>query len=177
MLLESVKGGCPADWTSVAGGCYQFLPEKLSWNDAKEACEDLPGWMVEIESEEQNDALHDEAVKRKFVGLWIGLSDKAKEGEWVRNSAPGEKASFTLWNSDSPSNSKHKDKEGENCAALITTLNTLAGKKPQSWNIPKQWNDKSCKVGTLPVVCQHKISLTKAAVDGLVCGPGRAVHK
>merc|ERR1711974_581655 len=31
-------GACPDEWTSVAGGCYKFLPEKLSWEDAKEAC-------------------------------------------------------------------------------------------------------------------------------------------
>merc|ERR1719187_819085 len=56
-------GDCPDEWTSIAGGCYKFLPEKYNWEDAKEACDMLRGWLVEIESEEQNDAIHDEAKK------------------------------------------------------------------------------------------------------------------
>ena len=122
--------------------------------------------MVEIDNEEQNDALHDEAVKQKIKQAWIGLSDTAEEGNWVWNSAPGEKASFTNWNSASPSNSKHTDKDGENCAVLATSLATPEGKKPKAWLIPKTWNDESCKT-KMPVICQQKITLTKEAMKAL----------
>ena len=110
--------------------------------------------MVEIETEEQNDALHDEAVKQKFPSAWIGLSDTAKEGEWVWNSDPTDEATFTSWNSVSPSNSKHKNKDGENCAILVTPLATKSG-KPQPWAIPKQWNDGNC-LSKNGVICQEK---------------------
>ena len=44
-----VKGACPDQWTSLAGGCYKFLPEKLSWEDAKEACSSSlkAGWLAD----------------------------------------------------------------------------------------------------------------------------------
>ena len=82
---------CPDQWTQLAGGCYQFLPEKLSWEEAKEACENLHGWMVEIETEEQNDAIHDVAKKQDgWKRAWIGLTDEAEEGEWVWSSGKAE---------------------------------------------------------------------------------------
>ena len=68
----SVEGDCPDEWTSIAGGCYKFLPEKYNWEDAKEACHMLHGWLVEIESEEQNDAIHDAA---KEITHLILISD------------------------------------------------------------------------------------------------------
>ena len=68
----SVEGDCPDEWTSIAGGCYKFLPEKYNWEDAKKACHMLHGWLVEIESEEQNDAIHDAA---KEITHLILISD------------------------------------------------------------------------------------------------------
>ena len=109
--------------------------------------------MVEIETEEQNDALHDELVKQKMPGAWIGLSDTAAEGEWVWNSG-GDAATFTNWNSVSPSNSKHANKDGENCAKIVTPLATKTG-EPKPFAIPKQWNDGNC-LSKANVVCQEK---------------------
>ena len=119
--------------------------------------------MVEIETEEQNDALHDEAMKRKWGGAWIGLSDTAAEGEWVWNSG-GDAATFTNWNSVSPSNSKHVNKDGENCAKIVTPIATKKG-KPKPWAIPKQWNDVNC-LSTERVICQEKarVRFTKPTV-------------
>ena len=66
---------CPEGWTSLTGGCYKFLTGKRNWTEAKEECEKLPGWLVEIESEEQNDALYDEAREQKIgSSAWIGLT-------------------------------------------------------------------------------------------------------
>ena len=115
----SVEGACPDEWTSIAGGCYQFLPEKYSWEDAKEACHMLHGWLVEIESEEQNDAIHDEAKKQDgWKTAWIGLTDTAEEGEWVWSS--GKATDFTNWAPDQPSNTKQQRNkmQGEDCAMM-----------------------------------------------------------
>merc|ERR1711974_43844 len=104
---EDDDGACPDEWTSIAGGCYQFLPEKYSWEDAKEACHMLHGWLVEIESEEQNDAIHDEAKKQDgWKTAWIGLTDTAEEGEWVWSS--GKATDFTNWAPAQPSNTKQQ---------------------------------------------------------------------
>ena len=118
---------CPEGWTSLTGGCYKFLTGKRNWTEAKEECEKLPGWLVEIESEEQNDALYDEAREQKIgSSAWIGLSDTAKEGEWIWSS--GEKATFLNWTPQSPSNTRQKinNMKGEDCAVIITAEKTVS---------------------------------------------------
>ena len=157
----SVEGDCPDEWTSIAGGCYKFLPEKYNWEDAKEACHMLHGWLVEIESEEQNDAIHDEAKKQDgWKKAWIGLTDEAEEGEWVWSS--GKAPSFTNWAPREPSNHKSKANEmqGEDCVLL--NINPGGPKKP--WNTPKKWNDSSCSAKH-NVICQYeKGGFIRAAV-------------
>ena len=137
---------CEAPWTHLAGGCYRFLTEKLSWDGAKEACERLPGGgrLVEIRTEEQNDAIYEEA-KKLMPTAWIGLSDRAREGEWVWTS--GETATFTNWarmpgQEPMPDNYRGIDKNGENCAVINTDPNAK-----NNWEVPQKWNDVSCLVG------------------------------
>ena len=104
-----VKGACPDQWTSLAGGCYKFLPEKLSWEDAKEACSSSlkAGWLIEeIDSEEQNDAIHAEALNQDSPTAWIGLGERATEEEFVWGS--GETPSYTNWAQGQPKNNKSK---------------------------------------------------------------------
>ena len=157
----SVEGDCPDEWTSIAGGCYKFLPEKYNWEDAKEACHMLHGWLVEIESEEQNDAIHDEAKKQDgWKKAWIGLTDEAEEGEWVWSS--GKATSFTNWAPREPSNHKSKANEmqGEDCVLL----NINPGGPKKSWTTPKKWNDSSCSAKH-NVICQYeKGGFIRAAV-------------
>ena len=157
----SVEGDCPDEWTSIAGGCYKFLPEKYNWEDAKEACHMLHGWLVEIESEEQNDAIHDEAKKQDgWKEAWIGLTDEAEEGEWVWSS--GQASSFTNWSPGSPSNSKRKanNMQGEDCAVM----NIEHGGPKKPWTTPKKWNDGSCPAN-INVICQYeKGGFTRTAV-------------
>ena len=159
----SVEGDCPDEWTSIAGGCYKFLPEKYNWEDAKEACHMLHGWLVEIESEEQNDAIHDEAKKQDgWKTAWIGLTDTAEEGEWVWSS--GKATDFTNWAPDQPSNTKQQRNkmQGEDCAMMNIDHGADTASKP--WTTPKKWNDASCPVA-YNVICQYeKGGFTRTAV-------------
>ena len=131
-----------------------FLTEKkLTWWEAKEECKQLGGWLVEIESEEQNDELYEEARKHNIAEAWIGLSDAAKEGEWVWTS--GKKATFLNWtpHGSSPSNSNHNNWKGENCAVINTMATTPRGKP---WFTIKKWNDGSCETPGVAAICQYK---------------------
>ena len=129
-----------------------FLTEKkLTWWEAKEECKQLAGWLVEIESEEQNDALYEEAREQKIgSSAWIGLSDTAKEGEWIWSS--GEKATFLNWTPQSPSNTRQKVNKwkGEDCAVINTGAKTT---KP--WTTIKKWNDGSCEDTRGAAICQY----------------------
>merc|ERR1712105_41766 len=141
-------GDCPDQWTSLAGGCYQFLPDKLNWEDAKAACEDLHGWIVEIDSQECNDALHKEAKSQGFDSAWIGLNDLETEGEFLLGS--GKAPSYTNLAKDQPRNWKDKaHPDGEDCARL----NIKGGS--QDWAKAKKWNDVFCD-GEDNVISQYE---------------------
>ena len=151
-MFES-KGACPDQWTSLAGGCYKFLPEKLSWEAAKDACSLMAGWLVEIESEEQNDAIQAEALNQDFPSAWIGLGDAATEGEflWGSGGAP----SYTNWAPGQPKNHKNKaHPEGEDCAVMNIKDGT-GFHKGKPWSTPKKWNDVYCDLKS-HVICQYE---------------------
>ena len=44
---------CPAPWISLSTGCYQFLEEKMTWNEANAACNNISGHLVDVETEEE----------------------------------------------------------------------------------------------------------------------------
>ena len=149
------KGGwngeeCPEGWTSLNGGCYKFLTEKLTWVEAKEECEKLLGWLIEIVSEEQNDAIYKEGLRQKIDWAWIGLSDTAKEGEWVWTS--GKKATFLNWAPKQPSNTNW-GKVTEDCAAISLRAKTPPG---QPWDAVKKWNDGPCNKYAGATICQTR---------------------
>ena len=148
-----LSGACPDQWTHLPGGCYRFLTEKLTWESAKQACEQLPGGgsLVKIDTKEQNDAIYEE-VKNIMSTAWIGLTDKAKEGEWVWTS--GQHASFTNWANGPeiamPDNYKGINRNGENCVVLNSDPKSKA-----NWAVPKRWNDESCLYKT-GAICQRE---------------------
>merc|ERR1711974_383538 len=124
-------GACPDEWTSVAGGCYKFLPEKLSWEDA----------------------IHAEALNQDFPTAWIGLDDTATEGEYLWGS--GQAASYTNWAPGQPKNKVNKaNPDGEDCAVM----NIKDGEgfhKGKPWATPMKWNDVACSVKH-HVICQYE---------------------
>ena len=136
---------CPRLWASLAGGCFKFTTEKLSWEEAKERCVQYKGRLVEIESEEQNEALYQAARNRKLKQVWIGLSDVAKEGEFVWTS--GEKPTFTNWAPGEPSNYAGK----EDCTTFNTEEKTPPRKK---WRTIKKWNDGVCAAEKI-AICER----------------------
>ena len=101
----------------------------------------MDGRLAEIQTEEQNDAIYEEA-KKMMPTAWIGLTDRAREGEWVWTS--GEVATFTNWarmpgQEPMPDNYRGIDKNGENCAVLNTDPSAK-----NNWEVPQKWNDGSC---------------------------------
>jgi len=93
----------------------------------------MHGHLVKIETEEENEEVYREAVRRKMTkrDTWIGLNDAAKEGNWVWTS--GERANFTNWGKGEPNNFN----DGEDCAVL-RTQNKLG--------VPRKWNDAWCSI-------------------------------
>ena len=87
------------------------------------------GRLVEVESEEEQAALAEEAVKRKDTNyaFWIGLTDAAEEGTWVYSS--GKEATYTAWAKGLPDSFQGD----QDCASLW---------QPGAW----RWDDGTCSV-------------------------------
>ena len=93
-----------------------FLEERMTWYEAKNACNKISGHLVEIDTAEKHNLLVAESQKRGLNSthnLWIGLNDLDSEGVW-RWSQSGEEATFTAWRDGQPNSSQGE----QDCAGL-----------------------------------------------------------
>ena len=88
--------------------------------------------LVEIESEEENTAVYDEALKQfgQPANIWMGLTDRGTEGDW-RLDSTGEPPVYTKWGEGEPNSSGDED-----CAHFYAT------------HEPYTWNDLECSRGS-----------------------------
>ncbi len=85
------------------GHAYAISDETLLWDDAKQACEDMGGYLVVIDSEEENDLICDLAKDAGKDGyLALGYSDAENEGRWIW--VNGSNNGYTNWNGGEPNN-------------------------------------------------------------------------
>ena len=77
----------------------------MNWFKAKDHCEAEGGKLVEIDSPEENAALAEEIENRGLTdrNFWIGLTDRASEGDW-RLASSGLEPSFKNWGLGEPNN-------------------------------------------------------------------------
>ena len=83
----------------------------MSWCNASSHCVKEGGKLVEINSEEENEALVKEIKKNRFternMNFWIGLTDLRKEGDWILAS-DNLKPSYLNWDEEEPNNGDDK---------------------------------------------------------------------
>jgi hypothetical protein len=89
----------PADATEFNGHWYKAVDNKISWHDAKKACEELDGYLACIET-----AKEQEFIVKLANGqyLYLGATDEAKEDTWVWLN--GQAWEFTSWMEGQPNN-------------------------------------------------------------------------
>ena len=94
--------------------CYHFSQSKLSWNQAREKCLGMQGYLVEVESKEEDDFIMATiATTRAGVSHWLGGSDTLHEGDF-RWSKSGLSFTYTHWYAGQPDNYGNK----QHCAVL-----------------------------------------------------------
>ncbi|XP_016991021.1 accessory gland protein Acp29AB-like [Drosophila rhopaloa] len=74
---------------------------KKSWDAAEETCREMGGHLATIQSESDFNAIKKELSKN--FSYWLGITDVAKEGEYV-SVATGKSAPFFKWESEQPNN-------------------------------------------------------------------------
>ena len=93
---------------AYGGHHYAITSAKCSWDEAKQFAPEQGGYLVIIDSQEENDFIRDTyRIPLKAVDediLWIGLSDVAEEGtfRWVN----GEFPIYSNWAFGEPNNDK-----------------------------------------------------------------------
>ena len=94
------------NYQSYGGHRYAITSDKLNWDEAKQFAIEQSGYLVIIDSNEENSFIRETyriplKVNDEDI-LWIGLSDAAEEGtfRWVNGEIP----TFTNWSIGEPNN-------------------------------------------------------------------------
>ena len=120
----------------------QYFGLKKTWEQAEEFCVCQGGHLASVTSQSEHDHLKEllkDETEVEFV--WLGGSDKAREGEWVWSSgAPWIHPSYVWpWSSGEPDGN-----QGENCLFLVW-----------SGGSDYRWIDHRCDYnGSTGLVCQ-----------------------
>ena len=90
---------------SFGGHHYAITSDQCTWDEAKQFAMEQGGYLVIIDSKDENDFIrvtYRIPLKVEEDILWIGLSDVAEEGtfRWVNEEIP----TFTNWSSGEPNN-------------------------------------------------------------------------
>ncbi|XP_063077556.1 C-type lectin domain family 4 member E-like [Engraulis encrasicolus] len=126
---EEIWEKCSAGWRYFQGSYYYFSTERKTWAGSRDACVNMGGHLVIVETREEQYFLQTQKPK---PFCWIGLTDSAKEGEWRWVDNTPLSSSITFWAGGQPDN---KDgSRGQDCTGLYTTRNGR-------WLL---WDDRYC---------------------------------
>ena len=130
---------CLSGWTNLSTGCYRLL-KASSHQEATTNCNNEGGYLVEINSQDEQDELalfYKESKIRRYV--WLGGTDENREGQWIGNYSGKEIMNFNAWRSGYPSGGLH-----ENCLYSY-----------YSWKL--KWEDTPCsyKISGAAALCEY----------------------
>jgi len=127
----------PTHNTAYCQYYYEFHPEKMNWYSAKRVCEANHGTLATITDLNTQSLLRDRyGSTSKSKRLWIGASDRNKEGNW--RWVTGERFGFTNWYRNQPSFKRHEDCLGFN------------------YYKKGSWSDEVCDLDR-SFICQHLV--------------------
>ena len=89
------------------GHTYIRYEDALTWEEAKSYCKKHLGYLLTINSEEEQKAMEEFIADGKRHAYYIGLNDIEKEGTFVW--ANGENTAYTNWEENEPNNSGNNE--------------------------------------------------------------------
>jgi len=106
---------CPDGWFNAAHlGCFYFAnsrpDRRLTWVEAMDVCDNMGGYLAEIQTQEQADFIASIAmVEESLTGVsswWLGLTDMGHEGRWMWGHSLTD-SEYTAWATSRPSLEPH----------------------------------------------------------------------
>ena len=101
--LEDKQTDIPSDAVKFNGHSYYVynLDTVRTWNEAKQYCENLGGYLATITTPEENEFVYS-YLKMNFgyERAYFGFTDQDEEGVWLWDN--GEESSYTNWHSGEP---------------------------------------------------------------------------
>ncbi|KAH3825525.1 lectin-like [Dreissena polymorpha] len=126
----------------------------MTWNDAEYHCKSNGGHLAYITSQVEEDFITNFLNKERLNQyIWIGLSDKGKEGSWSWTS--GYPFSWTKWFPFRYNSDKHNS---EDCVALVPAIGVIFGIHANG-----AWDDLHCEAFN-PSLCRYDAHQTAAAL-------------
>lgn len=131
----------PDDALEFNGHFYKVFDLKMSWNEAKEYCENIGGHLATISSSEENNYLIGVSGKKNVY--WIGMKlNGTNNCYWIT----GESVEFTNFHRGEPDN--YQGKQGH-CVLIVKSSGTgwrtgeWSDMEPEgeSWDGDKFWSD------------------------------------
>lgn len=91
--------------TEYNGHYYTLFTDDLTWEQAKEVCERMGGYLVVVNDEQENEMLVELCTSTSKGLYWIGAyADDDGKWSWVN----GEKFDYTAWDKNQPSGGNEK---------------------------------------------------------------------
>ena len=134
--------GCPAEWHYVINGdqhqCFKVLRDQpRNWTESKDACRQANGYLAEITSQAENDAVLKYLRNYEDVDVWIGLNDRETENQFEWSKSKNKLSGFSYWETiyAREPNNGHPHWGEEDCVFLYA----------RSLSANRKWNDLNCK--------------------------------
>ena len=86
---------------------YWISDSAMTWNEAREYCEKLGGYLAEITTQEEQTFLSDKLKNGGKGSYWLGGSDENQESKWIWGN--GDVISYNNWYSAQPDNARDEE--------------------------------------------------------------------
>ena len=106
LMQDKIKWTRPTtglDTITRKGKVYLFVKKKMSWTQAKAACEALGGYLACLNDKSEHRFVYEKLIEGKKISAWIGGTDAHQEGDWVWLDGTKD---YWVWNKKEPNNLK-----------------------------------------------------------------------